>query len=122
MVQLYNGMVLLLICVGVSLHKRRHIHVPIMISAFTLDMISVLYLEFSRGVIQEALAHASAGMLQLRLVFAATTLLGYAIAIYTGRKLLKGAAIYRIHRTNAMVFLVARTGVLVTSFWVLPLT
>jgi len=116
MFQLYNGLVLILILVGVSLRKQRRKHVPIMITCFVLDMISVLYLEMNRHVIQEAFEHISQRTMQIHLFFAMGTLVGYGIAGYTGRKLLKGFAIYWVHRLNALCFLVCRTGIFVTSF------
>ncbi len=120
MLHLYNGLVLLLIYLGAALRHRRKIHVPIMITAFTLDMLSVLYLEFTKNVIMEAMEHASTSSVQVHLTCAGMTLLGYGVAILTGRKILQGKSLYAVHRTNAVIFLIARTGVFITSFWVLP--
>ena len=118
MFHLYNGLVLLLILTGVLFRHYRKIHVPIMVFSFVLDISSVFYLEFSRSVIQEALGHASEKIVQFHLVCAVATLLGYGIAIFTGRRLLRGAPIHLFHRINAILFLMARTGIFVSSFWV----
>ena len=118
MLHLYNGLILVLIFVGVSLRKDRKIHVPIMITSFVLDMVSVVYLEMNRQVVHEAFTHLSERIMQIHLFFAVGTLLGYAVALYTGRKLLKGATIFWVHRLNAVCFLFCRTGIFVTSFLV----
>lgn len=118
MFHFYNGAILLLIFVGVLFRRQRNIHVPMMVSSCVLDLASVLYLELTRGVIGEAIEKISSNMMQMHLVFASLTLIGYGIAIYTGRRILKGDSIYKIHRTNAILFLIARSGVFVTSFFV----
>jgi hypothetical protein len=92
-----------------------------MLSAFTLDMASVLYLELASDVIDKAMNHASQTTLRIHLAFAITTLISYGIALYTGRRLLKNENQIRpIHKINAGIFLVARTVVFITSFFVLP--
>jgi hypothetical protein len=133
MLHLYNGLVLILIFVGVALRRQRRRHVPIMITAFVLDMASVLYLEFNRQVIAEALEHVSALTMQIHLSFAFLTLAGYGVALLTGRLLLKrrhsflkgklfsnGLSVRPVHRFNAIAFLVGRIGIFITSFLVVP--
>lgn len=121
-VHVYSGIVLLMIYTGFLLRRKRKIHIPLMVSSFTLDLLSILYLELNRNVIFKAYEEVSRGIMQIHLFFAVTTLIGYGIAIYTGRKLAKGTisdAVRTLHRTNAFCFLTARTAVFVTSFWVL---
>lgn len=116
---IFIALVLCLIFVGVYFRRKRKIHVPIMLSCFVLDMSFVLYLEFNRHVIKEALERAPESIMKLHLLFAISTLLGYGVALVTGRGLLKGNNKLRsLHRINACIFLIARTGVLITSFWV----
>lgn len=123
LVHLYSGIVLLMIYTGFLLRRKRKIHIPLMISSFTLDLFSILYLELNRNVIFKAYEEVSRGIMQIHLFFAVTTLIGYGIAIYTGRKIARSAmiseAIQTLHKVNAFCFLTARTGVFVTSFWVL---
>ncbi len=119
MVQIYSGTVLALIFVGFLFRRKRKVHIPIMIVSFVLDLISVFYLELSRDVIFKAYDTISKELMQIHLLFAVVTLVGYGIAMYTGRKIAKGAPISALHRINAFCFLTARTGVFVTSFWVL---
>lgn len=119
MVQIYSGIVLFLIFVGFLLRRRRKIHIPIMIGSFVLDLISILYLELNRNVIFKAYDTISKELMQIHLFFAVVTLVGYGIAMVTGRKIAKGAPISALHRINAFCFLTARTGVFITSFWIL---
>ncbi|MBI2608741.1 MAG: hypothetical protein HYW47_03980 [Deltaproteobacteria bacterium] len=118
MVQLYVGFVLVLIFVGVSFKRKPKIHVPIMISCLVLDLSAVLYLEITRNAVMEAIEHAPEFLMQIHLVFAVTTLVGYGVAATTGTLLLKGKRVRHIHKTNAVIFLLARIGVFITSFWV----
>lgn len=119
MVQFYSGAVLLLIFIGFGFRRKRRIHIPIMIGSFVLDLISILYLELNRNVIFKAYDNILKELMPIHLFFAVVTLVGYGIAMYTGRKIAKGAPISALHRINAFCFLTARTGVFVTSFWIL---
>ncbi len=119
MVQIYSGIVLTMIFVGVLFRRKRKIHIPIMVMSFVLDLSSVFYLELARNVIFKAYDNVSKELMQIHLFFAVVTLVGYGIAMYTGRKIAKGAPISALHRINAFCFLTARTGVFVTSFWIL---
>jgi hypothetical protein len=119
MVQIYSGIVLAMIFVGFAFRRKRRIHIPIMVMSFVLDLTSVLYLELARDVIFKAYDTVSKGVMQIHLFFAVVTLVGYGIAMYTGRKIAKGAPVSALHRINAFCFLTARAGVFVTSFWVL---
>jgi len=118
MVQLYVGFVLILIFVGISFKKNPKIHVPMMITCLILDLSAVLYLELTRNAVFEAIEHAPEFLMQIHLVFAVITLVGYGVAATTGTLLLKGKKVRHIHKTNAIIFLLARIGVFVTSFWV----
>ncbi len=55
MVHFYNGLILAILYVGVLFRKKKKVHVPMMISCFCLDLISVFYLEWNRNVLLEAL-------------------------------------------------------------------
>ena len=118
MFQLFNGLVLCAISIGIAVRRHRKIHVPIMLTCFVLDLGLVLYLELSRGAIDIAAQHVSESLMQIHLLFAILTIAGYCMAIYTGRKILNGAPLFKIHHLNALIFLTARIGVFVTSFWV----
>ncbi len=116
----YVGAVLCLLYTGVAFHRKKRIHVPIMITSFVLDMSAILYLELNRGVLAKVLEKSGTEhVLQIHLTFAVLTLLGYGVAFYTGSRLLKGIPIKRFHKINAMVFLISRTGVFITSFFVI---
>ena len=118
-VHIYSAAVLCLIFIGVSQKATPKRHIPLMLTSFLLDMASVLYLEFTENVIFEAYKRAPQHIMQIHLFFAISTLLGYFIAIPTGVLLFKGRKkLRKFHKLNAMIFLIARTGVLITSYWV----
>ncbi len=116
---IFIALVLCLIFVGVSFRKNRKSHVLIMLSCLILDLSAVLYLELDRNVIMKAYERTPETLMKVHLVFAIFTLLGYGLALVTGINLLRGNNNVRyLHRINACVFLIARTGVLITSFWI----
>ncbi|MBI2027510.1 MAG: hypothetical protein HYS98_06900 [Deltaproteobacteria bacterium] len=118
-IHFYSGAVLLLILVGISQKRTPKRHIPIMISCFVLDLASVLYLEFTRDAVFEAYRRAPESIMQIHLFFAITTLVGYFVALPTGILLFKGRKhLRKFHKWNAMVFLIVRCGVFITSFWV----
>ena len=119
MIHFCIALILCLIFVGVYFRKKRHIHVPIMLTSLILDLSAVVYLEMDRNVIMKAYERTPESLMKLHLLFAVTTLIGYGLALVTGINLLRGNNKVRyLHRINACVFLIARTGVLITSFWV----
>ena len=84
-------------------------------------MTSVIYLELKENVIAKAYEHVNQFSMDIHLTFAIVTLIGYGVAIFTGRKLNLFYEQYRkIHKTNMFIFLIARTGVFITSFIILP--
>ena len=119
MVHAYIALVLCLIFVGVYFRRKKRIHVPIMLSSLVLDLSAVVYLELDRNVIMKAYERTPEALMKVHLVFAVFTLLGYGLALVTGINLLRGNNKLRyLHRLNACIFLIARVGVLITSFWI----
>ncbi len=118
MVKLYSGFVLLLILIGIAFRRKRKIHVPIMVTGLVLDLASVLYLEISRHVIMEAFERVPEFLMKIHLTLAVLTLSGWAIAFTTGILILSGKQIQKIHKINAAIFLISRTALFITTFWI----
>jgi len=51
--------VLLVLMAGILLRRRRRIHVPMMVAAFSLDLLTVLALEWNRGAVKKATSSPS---------------------------------------------------------------
>ena len=51
-----STIVLLILAAGILLRRHRRIHIPIMITAFSLDLASVLAIEINRGAIKKAIS------------------------------------------------------------------
>jgi hypothetical protein len=114
--------ILCVLITGACLHKKRHIHVPLMVTGILADLTVVIILEFNRGAIAKAIERSSTQseiLFKIHLATAIITLVGYGIALYTGRRLYTGhESIRPFHRFNAKVVLLTRTIVSITSFWV----
>lgn len=105
-----------LILVGVMVRKKKKIHIPIMITAFLIDLSLVLYIEITR----DAIASAQAKMGPLMIVHICLSVLAlslYIVQFITGIQNARGK--YSAwHRKIPMVFVGSRLGNLVTSFMI----
>jgi len=109
--------VCLLIVIGVVNRRRRRVHIPLMLSAFLIDLGIVLYLEIRRGVVESIPGRPMTPLLIFHLCLSVTVLVLYGVQIYTGIQNAKGRR-SRWHRRAAMMFLFTRFGNLVTSFMI----
>jgi len=114
-----STLVLAGIWVGVALRRDRRRHIPIMVTCGIVDIALVAAIVVARNAIPQAL-EARTGVLRVHLAFSVPALLGWFTAFASGAKRRKGKWI-AFHRWNAIVFLVARTGNWITSFFVYDL-
>ena len=59
--KIISTFVVALLCIGLWKRRTPKIHIPVMITAFVMDLLSVLYIEYSRSVI-EMVVHEAATM------------------------------------------------------------
>lgn len=116
-VQIYSSAVFALVLVGVSFRRRPKIHIPIMLSAFALDLGSVVFLQIQRRAVQKA-ASKPTPILLVHISFALASLILYAAMTATGTRLARTGQGRGTHRVLAAIFLVCRAGTWVTSFFV----
>lgn len=110
--------VLLLLVAGILLRRLRRIHVPIMITAFGLDLASVLAIEISRGAIKKA-ASSPPPLLLFHVVVSVFALVFYGVMFVLGERVRKGAEQLRPwHRRTAWLFGACRTANYVTSWMI----
>jgi len=113
-----STIVLLLLVAGILLRRRRRIHVPIMLTAFGLDLGSVLAIEISRGAIKKATS-SPPPLLLFHVIVSVCALVFYGVMFVLGERVRKGAEQLRPwHRRTAWMFGVCRTANYVTSWMI----
>lgn len=116
--------VFIILVVGFAYRRRRKVHVPLMLSAFAIDMGLVAYIEFNRKAIKTAqsiiTSDANAGpgpLMTIHIIMSVIVVLLYFWQIYTGIGKLRGRR-NASHPYTGITFLLLRFGNLVTSFMV----
>ncbi|MAG56830.1 MAG: hypothetical protein CMJ83_11105 [Planctomycetes bacterium] len=121
-----NTAIFTLICAGAAMHRRRDLHVKIMMIAFALDIGLLLAVEFSNAAIAAALRTVSDSSSDARILtwvhvtFAVGGLVMWFAQIVVGRKILKQGRTELLpkHVLNARIFLVLRLGNVVTAWMI----
>lgn len=121
-----NVVGLIIIAAGLAYRFRPRVHIPVMLTAFALDVANVLLVEIyarktaGRGAVEQGVSAFTGGgtaLQQFHIVVSVLCILGYVVAAVTGTRLYRRGAGRRIHRANAVVFIVTRLSSFVTSFW-----
>lgn len=118
-----STLVVFLIFLGWKFRKRAEIHIPLMASAFVLDLGLLLYIEFTRHAIEtirvDIVSAADEKLLYFHVLVSAIMLVLYFIQIGTGIRLARGHAVSRaFHRNSGYAFILCRLLNYVTSFFV----
>lgn len=108
--------VYVILVIGYLNRRKRRVHIPLMLTAFVIDMAMLLYIELTRNAIQAAQDRMSTIML-VHVLLSVATLVLYVGQIITGIRKLKGKP-STWHRIGGHSFMLARLGNLVTSFMV----
>ncbi len=125
----FSSLVLIIIAAGLYFRKRMSLHIPLMLTAFAIDLTLVLVIEIQRMAVEKVVGHVAAGTNYFLIFHAAISLLvlvAYAALTYTGSKVYKGMKagtgkprdIYALHKKFAAAFIVLRLINYVTSFGV----
>jgi len=109
--------VCVLLVVGVLNRRRRNVHIPLMVSAFLIDVGMVLYLEIRRHVIESIPGRPMTPLLIVHISLSTVVLICYGLQIYSGIQNAKGRR-RPWHRKSAVAFLITRFGNLITSFMI----
>ena len=122
-----NTAMVILLAIGLALRFRPKAHVPIMLTAFAVDLGNVVLVEvYARqknqgvGAVEKGLATMFEGQALLPMIHITVSLLcivGYVVAAITGTMLLRRGIGRKAHRLNAGVFIFNRLASYVTSFW-----
>ena len=114
-----SSLIVVLLALGLSLrHRRPRLHVRLMISAFVLDVLLVLYIEISRHAVERVVERVHP-MIWFHAAVSVGVLLCYVAMILLGRSVLAGRDGSRNwHRHVGMTFVVLRSLNYVTSYMV----
>lgn len=111
-----NVLIYIVILIGFANRKKPRVHVPIMAAAFVMDVLLVLYIEFTRRAIEQAIGETTLTM-KVHLAASLLVVFLYVGQIITGIKKRRGQP-SRWHGKAGVAFLSTRLVNLVTSFLV----
>lgn len=113
-----STLVLLLIGIGLKYRKVNRIHIPVMITAFVIDLGMVLYLELNRAAVEQVVSGVE-GLLLFHVIVSSLVVVLYLALFATGFRLFKRVTVSpKLHRTLAMAFVLGRLINYVTSYFV----
>ena len=122
MLILLSTLVLVVIALGVWFRERPTLHIPLMSTAFAMDLGLLLYIEFTRHAVEKLgetmQSPTPDGLLYFHVVVSGLTLVLYLAQIVTGMQLYKGTANRLLHRSGALLFITCRLLNYITSFFV----
>lgn len=121
MLILVSTFVICLIAVGIMFHRKLEIHIPLMVTAFVLDLILVLVIEIDRYAVHKVMEEVTAAAPDIFVIFHASVsllvILFYIALGITGSKTIKDRSKLSVHKKLAYCFIVLRLINYVTSFW-----
>lgn len=119
LMQTQSVLIVALMIVGVSLHRRRTLHSKLMYTAMIWDVLLILQIELSRGAIMKASkAVTNPMLLNIHVSIAVSTVVLYGFMIATGSKVMAGEnKLLNRHRKLGWATLSMRILTLITSFW-----
>lgn len=121
--QLQSAIIVIIMLVGITQHRKRLLHKKIMLTAIIWDIILILQVELSRGAILKASkAMTNPMLLNIHVSIAVSTVVFYVFMLITGQKLIKGQqALLPKHRWLGRITFLMRVLTLITSFWAVEL-
>ena len=121
MLLIISTFVVLLLAFGFLNRHKRHIHIPVMASAFVIDLGLVIYIELNRHAVETLITHSNAFMI-FHVSVSTLVLVLYVMLAVVGSKMAKlttGEQLVSLtskHVTLARIFILFRLTNYVTSF------
>ena len=122
-----NTAMVILIAYGLTQRRRPKVHIPVMLTAFAVDLVNVLIVELvarakhqGEGAVEaglKAMSGSGTFLEQFHIIVSVLCIVGYVVALVTGTRLYRRWVGRTAHRANAGVFVVTRLASYVTSFW-----
>lgn len=109
---------IILLC-GMYYRKDKKKHIPLMITAFVIDVALVLYIEVNRAVVHQVTSEIKemSGIMVFHVIISVITLILFGLQIILGLILKRGAETARFwHKYSGWSLLVFRLGNYVTSY------
>jgi hypothetical protein len=114
--KLASILAVVLILAGLTQRRKKHVHIPLMLTAFLIDISIVVAIELTRGAV--ASARAKMGPLMVvHIIISVLVLVLYAVQIVSGVRKARGRP-GRWHGYTGISFVLLRLGNLVTSYLV----
>ena len=107
--------VCVILVIGVLNRRRKHFHIPLMLTAMAIDVGMVLYLEIRRGVVESIPQRPMTLLLFVHVTISVLVLILYAAQVVTGYRNAKGRR-SAWHPRIATLLLPLRFANLITSF------
>lgn len=119
LMQVQSLCIVVLMLIGVSVWRKRRLHIRIMSAAMVWDVILILQVELSRSAILKASKAVENPMiLNIHVAIAVSTVVLYGFMVHSGRALLSGRINLRNrHKILGYSTLLMRILTFVTSFW-----
>jgi hypothetical protein len=109
--------VCVIIVIGLYYRKRRRVHIPLMASAFCIDLGLLLYIELTRQAIR-TVTHQPHPFVAVHSLISILVAIAYVVQIASGIALAKTGRWRCVHRFTAPIFVVLRLSNFITSLWV----
>lgn len=89
-------LVCIMLVVGVIWRRKRNVHIPLMLGAIVIDLGMVLYIEFSRGAVEQAQSKMGT-LMKVHIAISIGVLVLYGIHVCTGILMARGGKVGGIH-------------------------
>lgn len=111
--------IVVMMLIGIVVHRRRSLHVKIMSSVIIWDILLILQVELGRKAIMKASqAMTNPALLNIHVSIAVSTVLLYIVMVITGRKVLAGhSELLPQHKRIGYITFVMRLLTFATSFF-----
>lgn len=117
MLHIISTLVLLIIIAGMRLRKYTKVHMALMGSAFVIDLLLVLYIEFSRKAVETVVSTSAKPIIYIHALISLTVLGCYVGMFVLGRRTLAGKpAAKAAHRNLGITFCLFRAANYATAF------
>lgn len=119
LMQSQSLIIVVMMIIGIVVHRRRSLHVKIMSSVIIWDILLILQVELGRKAIMKASqAMTNPALLNIHVSIAVSTVLLYIVMIITGRKVLAGhSELLPQHKRIGYITFVMRLLTFATSFF-----
>ncbi|MGE0441597.1 MAG: hypothetical protein AB7L66_18285 [Gemmatimonadales bacterium] len=116
-----STVVLLLVTAGLMFRRRRGVHYALMVSAFALDLMIVVWIEATRGAVERVVARPNPALLYFHVAVSLAVIGLYAGQLRLGFRALRGAPMrVALHRRLGTAFVLFRLANYATSYLVTP--